>query len=86
MGHRPIRNFWTLLYIEMKILRQYNGYSLVKSSQTENKSLKFYLDDGDDTTEYFDQYEASLLMKLSDVDFENHCIEVFRPSFRLIRI
>lgn len=70
----------------MKILRQFNGYSLVKSSQTESKSLKFYLDDGDDTTEYFDKYHADDLMKLSDIEFENHCMEVFRPSFRLVRV
>lgn len=72
----------------MKILRQFNGYSLVKSSQTGNKSLKFYLDDGDDTTEYFDKYHKDELMQLSDIEFENHCMEVFRPSFilRLVRV
>lgn len=70
----------------MEILRQVGRYSLVRSSQTENESLVFYLDDGDDTTEYFDEYEAETLLALPDPEFENHCMETFRPGFILKRL
>ena len=38
----------------MRILRQVGIYSLVY--QLENKSLKYYIDNGDEVSEYMDEY------------------------------
>ena len=40
----------------MRILRQVGIYSLVKNYQSENKSLKYYIDNGDEVSEYMDEY------------------------------
>jgi len=62
----------------MKVLRKVDIYSLVKSSQSKNKNLNFYIDNGEDVTEYFDQYEKDRLLNIeNDQAFLNECALYF---------
>ncbi len=62
----------------MEILRKVGVYALVKSSQSENKNLNFYIDNEEDVTEYFDQYEKDRLMGIKDDQiFLNECVFYF---------
>lgn len=61
----------------MKILRQIGKYSLVKNSDSESKSLKYYIDNGEDCTEYFDKYDKDELMEMNDQDFKKECKSYF---------
>lgn len=53
----------------VEILRQVDIYSLCKSNQTESKTLCYYIDNGNDVSEYFDEYYALDLAEFSEEDF-----------------
>ena len=59
----------------MRILRQVGIYSLVY--QSENKSLKYYIDNGDEVSEYMDEYLVKPLFLYSDSEFEEFCLNIF---------
>ena len=61
----------------MRILRQVGIYSLVKNYQSENKSLKYYIDNGDEVSEYMDEYLVKPLFLYSDNEFEEFCLNIF---------
>lgn len=62
----------------MNIIRQIGCFSLVESSQSESKTLKYYIDNGEETTEYFDHYEKNRLLEIeSDHIFANECASYF---------
>ena len=53
----------------MKIIKQSGQYSLIKRDEL-NSSLNYYIDNGQDVSEYFDKLEAQELNKLTNVAFE----------------
>ena len=57
----------------MRILRQVGIYSLVKNYQ----SLKYYIDNGDEVSEYMDEYLVKPLFLYSDSEFEEFCLNIF---------
>lgn len=61
----------------MKVIRVINEFSLVKSSQSESKTLKYYIDNGEDVSEYMDEFEIQPLLNYSDEEFKEFCIELF---------
>ena len=61
----------------MRILRQVGIYSLVKNCQSENKTLKYYIDNGDEVSEYMDEYLVKPLFLYSDSEFEEFCLNIF---------
>lgn len=61
----------------MQVLRQVGIYSLIRSSQSESKTLKYYIDNGEDVSEYMDEYEVKPLFLYSDEEFEDFCLELF---------
>lgn len=58
-------------------LRQVGIYSLVKSSQSDSKTLKYYIDNGDDVSEYMDEYLIKPLFLYNDIEFEEFCLNIF---------
>lgn len=46
----------------MEILRQEGVYALVYNPHSENESLRYHVDNGEDVSEYFDEYEANDLL------------------------
>lgn len=61
----------------MKVLRQVGIYSLIRSSQSESKTLKYYIDNGEDVTEYMDEYDIKPLFVYSNKEFEEFCLNIF---------
>ena len=61
----------------MRVLRQVGIYSLVKSSQSESKTLKYYIDNGNDVSEYMDEYLIKPLFLYNDIEFEEFCLNIF---------
>ena len=61
----------------MQVLRQVGIYSLIRSSQSESKTLKYYIDNKEEVSEYMDEYEVKPLFLYSDEEFEEFCLELF---------
>ena len=55
----------------MRILRQVGIYSLVYQSE------KYYIDNGDEVSEYIDEYLVKPLFLFSDKEFEEFCLNIF---------
>ena len=61
----------------MQVLRQVGIYSLIRSSKSESKTLKYYIDNKEEVSEYMDEYEVKPLFLYSDEEFEEFCLELF---------
>lgn len=61
----------------MKILRQEGKFTLIEKIEDPSLSLRFYIDNGEELTEYFDELEKELFMYLSREDFIAECAELF---------
>lgn len=59
----------------MQIIRQVGIYSLlIKNIKS---TLKYYIDNEDDVSEYMDMYQINPLLLYSDREFEEFCLELF---------
>lgn len=47
------------------------------SSKSESKTLKYYIDNKEEVSEYMDEYEVKPLFLYSDEEFEEFCLELF---------
>lgn len=61
----------------MRVLKQVGIYSLIRNTVIENKTLKFYIDNGEDVSEYMDEFDIKPLFFYNDKEFEEFCLEVF---------
>ena len=61
---------------DMKVIRQVGKYSLVDTENTDTE-LRYYVDNGDDVTEYFDKTEVDYLDKCCDIEFADECFHWF---------
>ena len=59
----------------MEILRKEGVYALVYNPESENKSLRYHIDNGEDVSEYFDEYEANNI--LNNDEFIKECKAYF---------
>jgi hypothetical protein len=59
------------------VRRAVNGYSLVENPEN-SKTLRFYIDNGEDVTEYMDEFDIDELFTCSDEDFTNECESYFK--------
>ena len=61
----------------MKTLRYISPYTLIYNPDSENTSLRYHIDNGEEVSEYFDEIEANDLLQLSNEDFVNECKAYF---------
>ena len=61
----------------MKVIRQVGKYSLMAVENIDSE-LNYYIDNGEDVTEYFDKYIVNFLtVSCTDEEFENECNDYF---------
>jgi len=53
----------------INILKQVGNYSLVENTSKGKSSLRFYVDNGEEVSEYFDILEAQELFDIDDEEF-----------------